>query len=159
MSSYSEFLKLLQEIPKSSSHPASLTPKETYEQLCYDFPQLSVDELSTFKNDFLKQIEGEKYSTYPISNKFIHGITYGASKYGNHANNTNSSISINNKSNDKNANNNSNNNNANISPFYEQYSAINAIALVKLVRNALRYFPPFPLFCLIFSFSSLLFFS
>ena len=134
MTSYSEFLKLLHEIPKDpSSQPPSLTPKQTYEQLCYDFPQLAVDELASFKGDFLKQVEGEKYSTYPITNKFIHGITYGASKYGSNLNNTNTSSS-NNISNIE--------NNTNTSPFYEQYSAINAISLVKFVRDALRYALP-----------------
>lgn len=162
MASYSEFLKLLHEIPREKSNinksninnndnnkTPPLTSNETYDQLCYDFPQLSIDDLSSFKIDFIKSIEEERYDVFPINNRFVHGLAYGASKYGGKNNNKNN----NNHSNNIDNTNNKENNNG----FYEQYSTLNGVVLVKFIRNVLRYlffFFLFSLFSLFSSFSS-----
>lgn len=118
MSTYSEFLKLLEQVPRAPHQPTPvLSPKESYDQLCYDFPLLNVEDLISFKEEYLESIDAGKYHSFPLRHKFILGINYGASKYNN-----------NNEQNDE----------AN-KGYYEQYSTINAIALIKVVRDALRW--------------------
>ncbi len=115
MNSYQEFLQQLQALTHSSTSstsasPSPRSPYETFEQLCFDFPNFPLEDLEYFKGELRKQIEEEKYSSFPISNKFINGIMYGSSV---------------NRSTD--------------SQYFEHYSTINAIIFVKLMRNAMRY--------------------
>lgn len=79
--SYEEFLKALNSIPREEFNKPKKKPiQQIFEEICLDFPLLSLDELQTLKETLLTQMKNNSHELieFPLSSRFIEGIKYGA---------------------------------------------------------------------------------
>eukprot|EP01116_Phalansterium_solitarium_P004217 TRINITY_DN15147_c0_g1_i2.p2 TRINITY_DN15147_c0_g1~~TRINITY_DN15147_c0_g1_i2.p2 ORF type:complete len:276 (-),score=68.94 TRINITY_DN15147_c0_g1_i2:885-1712(-) len=81
--SYKDFLKLLKSV--SIDRPSrQRSAAEVFVELCFDFPQLPAADIKILHEDFLQQLQkndGKGLATFPLSNSFLSGVVYGASRW------------------------------------------------------------------------------
>lgn len=84
--SYADFLAQLREITKQQAPDKETKATSVYEQLCFDFPIVSYDDLQVLKTTLKKAVDNyydnsKELRGFPITHSFVKGIVYGATKH------------------------------------------------------------------------------
>eukprot|EP01114_Cavostelium_apophysatum_P019712 TRINITY_DN6425_c0_g1_i1.p1 TRINITY_DN6425_c0_g1~~TRINITY_DN6425_c0_g1_i1.p1 ORF type:complete len:608 (+),score=141.30 TRINITY_DN6425_c0_g1_i1:18-1841(+) len=76
--SYEDFLRMLRNSVLEPAPKRVKSPKDVYDELCYDFPLISGEDLQILKNDLLLKANDGQTMGHPFTKAFLNGITYGA---------------------------------------------------------------------------------